>query len=107
MKRVAQVIRVKPEAYDAYVEYHRNVWPGVAKQISDCNIRNYSIYHYNGVLFAYFEYVGEDFDGDMAKMAADPETQRWWDTVKPLQEPVDDRRPGEWWHDVEEVFHQE
>ncbi len=107
MKRIGQVVRVRPDGFDAYVKYHQDVWPGVAKMIHECNIQNYSIYHYNGLLFAYFEYVGDDFDGDMTKMAADPETQRWWDTVKPLQDPVDDRREGEWWHDLEEVFHQE
>ena len=107
MRRIAQVIRVKPQKLDAYVKYHQEIWPGVAKQIHESSIRNYSIYHYNGVLFACFEYVGNDFDADMAKMAADPETQRWWDTVKPLQEPVEDRRPGEWWHDLDEVFHQD
>jgi L-rhamnose mutarotase len=107
MKRVAQVIRVKPESYDAYVEYHQNVWPGVTERIRESNIQNYSIYHWNGLLVAYFEYVGNDFGADMAKMAADPETQRWWDTVKPLQEPLEGRTPGEWWHDIEEVFHQD
>lgn len=107
MKRFGQVIRIKPGRLDEYIEYHKAVWPGVAQTITECNIRNYSIYHWNGVLFAYMEYVGDDFNADMAKMAADPETQRWWDVVKPLQEPVDGRAPGEWWKNIDEVFFQE
>jgi L-rhamnose mutarotase len=38
-------------------------------------------------------------------MAADPETQRWWDVCIPCQEPLSDRAAGEWWADMEEVFH--
>jgi L-rhamnose mutarotase len=41
----------------------------------------------------------------MAKMASDPETQRWWDIVKPLMEPMETRVPGEFWANIEEIFH--
>jgi L-rhamnose mutarotase len=41
----------------------------------------------------------------MAKMAADPETQRWWAICKPCQNPLANRAEGEWWADMEEVFH--
>ena len=70
-----------------------------------CNIRNYSIYHKDGYLFSYFEYHGEDLAADMAKMAADPATQRWWAICNPCQEPLPTRAPGEWWAQMEEVFH--
>jgi len=105
MKRFGQVIGVKPEAFDEYVRYHTDVWSGVLKMIHECNIRNYSIFHKSGLLFAYFEYVGEDFETDMAKMAADSETQRWWAIMEPMQAPLDSRAGGEWWANMEEVFH--
>ena len=105
MKRYGQVIRVKPDQLDAYKKYHAEAWPGVLDMIRECNIRNYSIYHKDGYLFAYFEYVGDDFEADMAKMAADRTTQEWWDIVKPMQEPLPTRAEGEWWADMEEVFH--
>lgn len=105
MKRYGQVIGVKPEAFDEYVKYHADVWPGVLQMIHDCNIRNYSIFHKDGLLFAYFEYIGDDFDADMAKMAADPETQKWWDVMMPMQTPLETRAKGEWWANMEEVFH--
>ena len=73
-------------------------------------MQNYSIYlrklpDGNHYLFSYFEYVGDDFDGDMAKMADDPMTQKWWAVCEPCQEPLADRVEGEWWADMEEVFH--
>ena len=105
MQRHAQLIGLDPERYDEYVKAHADVWPGVLAMIKACNIQNYSIYHHQGMLFAYFEYVGDDYDADMARMAEDEETQRWWDWMMPMQRPLEDRAEGEWWHEIEEVFH--
>ena len=105
MERHGSVIRVKPEKFEEYKAYHAQVWPAVLDMIKQCNIRNYSIYHKDGYLFSYFEYVGDDFKADMAKMAADPKTQEWWSVVGPLQEPLATRAEGEWWAEMEEVFH--
>ena len=107
MKRIGQIINVKAGCLEEYKKLHANIWPEVAKTITECNIRNYSIYYINGQLIAYMEYVGDDFDGDMAKMGEDPMTQKWWDVCKPLQEPIEGRPEGAWWFDAEEVFHQE
>ena len=73
--------------------------------IRQCNIHNYSIYHKDNMLFAYFEYVGNDFAADMATMGADPMTQKWWDIMMPMQQPIPTRSEGEWWANMEEVFH--
>ena len=105
MKRYGQVIRLKEGVLDSYRKYHAAVWPGVLARITACNIRNYTIFHKDGFLFAFFEYVGKDFDGDMARMAADPLTQEWWAVMKPMQQPLATRAEGEWWADMEEVFH--
>ncbi len=105
MKRYGQIIGVKPEHFEEYKKYHAAVWPDVLKMITECNIRNYSIFHKDNQLFAYFEYVGDDFAADMAKMAADPTTQKWWEIMEPMQQPVETRQPGEWWANMEEVFH--
>jgi L-rhamnose mutarotase len=41
----------------------------------------------------------------MRGMAADPETRRWWALTEPMQQPLATRREGEWWAEMEEVFH--
>jgi L-rhamnose mutarotase len=105
MKRFGQIIGVDPQKFEEYKKYHAAVWPEVLKMIKACNISNYSIYHKDGMLFAYMEYTGKDFDADMAKMAADPKTQDWWAVMKPMQKPISTRAEGEWWADMEEVFH--
>lgn len=105
MKRYGMVVRVKEELEDAYKHLHANTWPGVLQRISDSNIRNYSIFMRDGYLFSYYEYVGEDHEADMEKMAADPVTQAWWKLTDPCQEPVESAAEGERWVEMEEVFH--
>ncbi len=107
MQRFGQLIGVKPEVLEDYVRYHAAVWPEVLDMIRQCNIRNYSIFHKDHMLFAYFEYVGDDFEADMAMMAADPKTQEWWDIMMPMQQPIPTRAEGEWWANLQEVFHTE
>jgi len=110
MKRFGMVVGLRPEKLDEYKRVHAAVWPGVLQRIHDCNIRNYSIYlgrldDGNYYLFSYFEYVGDDFKADMAKMAADPTTQEWWKITDPCQIPLENRALGDWWMNLEEVFH--
>ena len=105
MQRYAQIIRLRPEDEAEYIRYHADVWPGVLKTIAECNIRNYSIFLRAGVLFAYFEYHGTDYAADMKHMAADPETQRWWKIMDPMQMPMDDAPAGTHWDEMKEVFH--
>lgn len=111
-RRYGSVIGLRAEKLAEYKKLHAAVWPAVAKQIEQANIRNYSIYlrklpDGDFYLFSYFEYVGDDFQADMAKMAADASTKKWWKVTDPCQQPLADRKPGEWWASMEEVFHQD
>lgn len=103
--RKGWVIKVKPEKLEYYKMLHANPWPSVVSMLKECNIRNYSIYYRDGYLFSYLEYTGEDWEEDMAKMAADSATQVWWEETDPCQEPVESAQEGEWWVDMEEVYH--
>jgi len=110
MKRYGTVIALRPEKVEEYKALHAQAWPEVLKMITSCHIQNYSIYlrqldDGRPYLFSYFEYTGQDFAADMARMAADPTTQRWWSFCKPCQEPLQSRAPDEWWSAMEEVFH--
>jgi len=110
VQRYGSVIGIKPESLPEYKRLHAAVWPEVLAKLKDVNVRNYSIYLAEVkpgefYLFSYFEYTGSDFEADMAKMAADPTTQKWWDECEPCQQPVPTRKEGEWWHTIDEVFH--
>jgi L-rhamnose mutarotase len=105
VRRFGQRIDVRPERIQDYERLHAAPWPGVLEQIRRSNIRNYTIFRDGTDLFAYFEYVGDDFEADMAAMAADPETQRWWADTDAMQQPRPDREAGSWWLTMREVFH--
>lgn len=105
MKRYGSVIKVRKEHEAEYKRLHANPWPEIDGMIKACHIRNYSIFLRDGYLFSYFEYVGEDYEADMAKMAEDPKTQEWWALCKPCQEQVETASENEWWADMEEVYH--
>ena len=108
--RYGSVIGVKEEMLAKYKDLHANPWLAVNEQIRKSNICNYSIYltqfpdgkYY---LFSYFEYTGDDFDADMAKMAEDPTTQKWWKETDPCQIPLANRPEGEFWKSMQEVYH--
>lgn len=105
VRRVASVIRLRPEMEQEYRELHAAVWPSVLDRLTRSNIRNYSIFLRDGTLFSYLEYVGDDYEADIAAVAADPETQRWWTFTDPCQQPVETAQQGEWWAPADEVFH--
>lgn len=110
LQRFGSVIGLDAGKMEYYKKLHADAWPEVLDKITECNIRNYSIYLHQldddkFYLFSYFEYVGKDFDADMAKMAADPMTQKWWKETDPCQFPLKHRKDGEKWASMEEVFH--
>lgn len=112
VQRYGSIIGLREEEIDEYKKLHAAVWPGVAKKIRECNISNYSIYlkqldDGSYCLFSYFEYSGNNFQSDMARMAADTMTQKWWKVTDPCQKPLANRKTGEWWASMEEVFHQD
>ena len=103
--RIASVIGLPPENVDEYERLHAAVWPGVIVRLKESNVTNYSIYRHGDVLFSYMEYVGDDLESDLAAIAADPVTQDWWKICVPLQRPMADRKEGEWWMELPEIFH--
>ena len=110
MERYAMVTRVRPGKLAEYTALHADVWPDVLSMIHECNICNYSVHASqlpdgHDYLFSYFEYVGENFEADMKKMANDEVTQHWWAVCKPMLEPVAELAPGEVWAPLEEVFY--
>lgn len=105
MSRVGSVVRLRPDKQADYLRLHQQVWPEVLDRIHQSNIRNYSIFLLDGLLFSYFEYVGTDYAADMAAMAADPVTQDWWRLTDPCQEPLESAADGSPWARLEEVFH--
>jgi len=111
-QRMGGMIRLTPGKYEEYKRLHAAVWPSVLQRLYDSNIRNYTIYHRDGILFSHFEYIGTDFEADSAKISADPQTRKWWEVCEPCQHPLNwsgpppsqgGTGPGQWWASMEEV----
>jgi predicted TIM-barrel fold metal-dependent hydrolase/L-rhamnose mutarotase len=98
------VIRLRPEKAEYYKKLHANPFPGVNKKIRECGITKYQIFNRDDLLFSIMEYCGDDFKYDMAKMAQDPETQRWWQETDPCQMRIDGAFKHEWWADMKLVY---
>lgn len=105
VRRFGSLIGLKPEFEERYIILHRHTFPGVIKRIHDSNIRNYTIFLREGMLFSYYEYHGQDYEGDMQKIGEDTITRDWWKLTDPMQEPIQDRKEGEWWASMEEIGH--
>ncbi len=105
VRRVASVLGLVPEHADDYLRHHRAVWPEVLATLSAANVTNYSIYRHGDLLFSYFEYRGTDYEADMARIAEDPATQRWWALMTPMQQTLRSGPDEPWWTEIPEVFH--
>lgn len=105
MKRYGFVVRLREGREEEYRRLHQAVWPEVLEQIRRSSISDYTIFLRDGLLFGSYKYSGDDHAGDMRRMAEDPATQKWWDLTDPCQEPIPSAREGEWWAEMEEVFH--
>ncbi|MGD0876169.1 MAG: L-rhamnose mutarotase [Acidimicrobiales bacterium] len=107
VQRIGAVIALAEEGAEEYVQLHAAVWPEVLDALRKANVTNYSIFRRDSLLFSYMEYRGSDLVADMAGMASDPATKRWWEVVMPLQRTMRSSADEEWWAPMEEVFHLE
>jgi L-rhamnose mutarotase len=105
VQRFGTVVRLRPDKRAEYLRLHAAVWPAVERMITDCHIANYTIFLHGDLLFGYYEYHGDDIEADRRRMAADPETRRWWALTDPCQERLPDTAPGEQWATAREIWH--
>ena len=109
-KFFGQIGRIKPECIEEYCRLHEvdvytEKWAGVLQLIRDCNIRNYNIFIEDDVVFGYYEYIGDDYEADMAKMAADPLNQEWWSHTRPCFTKYKADSPEAFYTDMKQIFH--
>jgi len=105
MKRYGYILRIKADCIEKYTKYHNEIWPEVLEALQACNLKNYSIYNKDLYLFSCYEYHGNDFNGDMNKLGCFPRISEWNSIMNEMQEPIETRKTGEWWAEMEEVFH--
>ncbi|MGC8826107.1 MAG: L-rhamnose mutarotase, partial [Anaerolineae bacterium] len=86
MKRVAFLLKVKPDKIEEYKRIHQNVWPEMLDALRRNGWHNYSLFMRNdGLLFGYFE-TPESFQAALAGMAKEEVNKRWQDMMAPFFE---------------------
>jgi L-rhamnose mutarotase len=106
VERHALVVGVHPDRREEYLRLHSAVWPQVEQTLREAHFTNYSIFNVGDMLFAYYEYTGDDHDADLARIAEDPVTREWWTHTDPCQTRiVEERVPGARWQPLDEIWH--
>jgi L-rhamnose mutarotase len=83
MERMGHVIQLNGDIIDEYKRIHAAVRPAVLKAISEPNIRDYTI------------------PSKSPKTCCSPIGK----ITDPMQTPLEARKPGEWWAQMENMFH--
>lgn len=107
MQRMGLVIGIVPEKIQEYTDLHADTWPEILQLLSDANIHNYSIFlrEPENLLFAYWEYHGDDFEADMQMISEQKVMKEWWTLCSPCQVPLASRAKGEHWAMMQQVFY--
>ena len=116
----AGIIKAKPGMLEQYTQLHDHTWDPVMAKMYECNMRNFVVYFHEetGYMFHHWEYVGDDFDADMARCGSDPIINFWWSHCEPCQEPLHWKGPppsqggkgdpdflDEWWSPMKMLNH--
>jgi len=104
-KRVGMVIELRPEYIEKYKAVHADSNPGVRDLLNKYHMHNFTIFlheidgkYYE---FGYYEYTGNDFEGDMAKLDAEPRNKTWLTICDPMQKPL---KGYDSWAEMEVVY---
>jgi L-rhamnose mutarotase len=106
VKRVGMVVGIRPEKIQEYKELHADSNPGVRDLLSKYNMHNFSIFLHkiDGKFyeFGYYEYTGDNYEEDMAKLDAEPRTKQWLKICDPMQVPLKGEKS---WAIMEQVYY--
>ena len=105
VKRVGMVVQLNPQALEEYQRLHADSNPGVRDLLTKYHMQNFSIYlqqiEGKWYEFGYYEYAGQDFEGDMARLAKEPRNIEWLKVCDPMQIPL----PGaKGWTEMKRVY---
>ena len=108
VKRVGMVIGLKPECVTEYKGVHDDSNPGVRDLLTKYHMHNFSIFLHKidgkWYEFGYYEYTGDDFEGDMAKLGEEPRNIEWLKKCDPMQVPLKGEKG---WAEMERAYFNE
>ncbi len=105
MKRIAFLLKVRPDRIEEYKSRHQAVWPDMLDALRRTGWHNYSLFmREDGLLVGYFE-TPESLQAAQAGMAGEEVNARWQASMAPFFEALGGLKPDEGMLELEEVFH--
>jgi L-rhamnose mutarotase len=105
MKRVAFLLKVKPDRVAEYKKQHEQVWPEMLDGLRRAGWHRYSLFiRDDGLLFGYFE-TPESFQKALEGMALAEVNAKWQDLMAPYFENLDGAHADQNMQELVEVFH--
>ena len=105
VQRFGMVVGIKPEMIESYKQLHADGNAGVRDLLTKYNMHNFSIFlteiEGKWYEFGYYEYTGNDFEGDMSKLAEEPRNIEWLKVCDPIQLPLKGEKS---WKIMEQVY---
>ncbi|MCF6285839.1 MAG: L-rhamnose mutarotase [Candidatus Hydrogenedentes bacterium] len=107
VKRVGMVIGLDEASMGEYKRLHADGYagPGVRDLLNKYHMHNFSIFLHQiegkWYEFGYYEYTGNDFEGDMAQLAKEPRNIAWLKVCDAMQIPLEGEDS---WAEMEMVF---
>jgi L-rhamnose mutarotase len=99
---------IRPDKIAEYKELHADSKPGVRDLLNKYHMHNFSIFLHKiegrWYEFGYYEYTGNDFEADMAKLAVEPLNIEWLKVCDPMQIPLKGEKS---WAVMEQVYYNE
>ena len=106
VKRVGMVIGIKPDMIDEYKRLHTGDNCVVRDLLNKYHMHNFSIFLHQidgkWYEFGYYEYTGDDYETDMARLAEEPRNQAWLKVCDAMQIPLEGE---ESWAMMQSVFY--
>jgi len=104
-RQFGMVIELNPEKIAEYKELHADSNPGVRDLLTKYHMHNFNIFLHKiegkWYEFGYYEYTGDDFEGDMARLDQEPRNKEWLKVCDPLQIPLKGEKS---WSQMERVY---
>ncbi len=94
---VAEIMYVVPEEREKFIEDHLNPSREVEQLVWLHGIRNQSYFELGDFILMTFTYVGENFRGDMAQLAAYPQLSDYFIQTRRKSVPQSELKTTNWW----------
>lgn len=103
MRRVAEIIFIVENEREAFLEGALNPDEETKKVLWLCGVRKQQYFALNDLIFMTFEYKGDDFEGDMAKMANYLDSKGLLVKQRRKDVPIEERATTNWWAPVKKL----